>query len=43
MKDRGARLLGEAFTIELLAVEPRIGPPPDNPHVADVVLRARRR
>jgi SAM-dependent methyltransferase len=36
-------LLGEDFTIELHAVEPRIDPPPDNPHIADVVLRARRR
>ncbi len=35
------RLLGDAFTIELHAVEPRIDPPPDNPHIADVVLRAR--
>jgi len=38
-----SRLLGDAFTIELHAVEPRIDPPPDNPHIADVVLRARRR
>ena len=38
-----ARLLSDEFTIELHAVEPRIDPPPDNPHVADVVLRARRR
>ena len=38
-----ARLLGDDFTIELHAVEPRIDPPPDTPHVADVVLRARRR
>jgi len=38
-----ARLLGDAFTIELHAIEPRIDPPPDNPHIADVVLRARRR
>jgi SAM-dependent methyltransferase len=37
------RLLGDAFTIELRAVEPRIDPPPDNPHIADIVLRARRR
>jgi SAM-dependent methyltransferase len=37
------RLLGGAFTIELRAVEPRIDPPPDNPHIADIVLRARRR
>ena len=38
-----ARLLEDEFTIELHAVEPRIDPPPDNPHIADVVLRARRR
>jgi len=38
-----ARLLGPDFTIELHAVEPRIDPPPGTPHVADVVLRARRR
>ena len=38
-----ARLLGDAFTIELHAIEPRIDPPTDNPHIADVVLRARRR
>ena len=37
------RLLGDEFTIELHAVEPRIDPPPDNPHIANVVLRARRR
>jgi SAM-dependent methyltransferase len=38
-----ARLLGDAFTIELHAVEPRIDPPPDHRHIADVVVRARRR
>jgi SAM-dependent methyltransferase len=38
-----ARLLGVAFAIELHAAEPRLDPPPDNPHIADVVLRARRR
>jgi SAM-dependent methyltransferase len=38
-----SRLLGDEFTIELHVVEPRIDPPPDNPHFADVVLRARRR
>lgn len=38
-----ARLLGGQSTIELHAVQPRIDPPPDNPHIADVVLRARRR
>jgi SAM-dependent methyltransferase len=37
------RLLGGDFTVELHAVEPRIDPPPDTPHIADVVLRARRR
>jgi hypothetical protein len=37
-----ARLLGEEFTIELHAVEPRIDPPPDHRHIADIVLRARR-
>ncbi len=37
-----ASLLGE-FAVERHAVEPRIDPPPGTPHVADVVLRARRR
>jgi SAM-dependent methyltransferase len=37
------RLLGDGFTIELHAAGPRIDPPPGNPHIADVVLRARRR
>ena len=41
--DELAQLLAEDFTIELQAVEPRIDPPPDTPHVNDVVLRARRR
>jgi SAM-dependent methyltransferase len=41
--DNLARLLGDDFTVELHAVEPRIDPPPGNPHVADVVVRARRR
>lgn len=36
-------LLGDDFTVELRATEPRIDPPPDTPHVADIVLRARRR
>jgi SAM-dependent methyltransferase len=35
-------LLGAGFTIERRAVEPRLDPPPDTPHIADVVLRARR-
>ena len=38
-----SRLVGDDFTVEWHAVEPRIDPPPDTPHVADVVLRARRR
>jgi SAM-dependent methyltransferase len=37
------QLLGDDFTVELRAVEPRIDPPPDTPHIADIVLRARRR
>ena len=37
------RLLGDDFTVELHAVEPRIDPPPGTPQIADVVLRARRR
>jgi SAM-dependent methyltransferase len=37
------QILGDDFTIELDAVEPRIDPPPDNPHIGDIVLRARRR
>jgi hypothetical protein len=35
-------LLRDDFTVELHAVEPRVDPPPDTPHIADVVLRARR-
>jgi SAM-dependent methyltransferase len=34
------RLLGDDFTIEMHAVEPRIDPPPGTPHIADVVVRA---
>jgi SAM-dependent methyltransferase len=37
------RLLRDDFTVEMHAVEPRINPPPDSPHIADIVLRARRR
>jgi SAM-dependent methyltransferase len=37
------QLLGDDFSVELHAVEPRIDPPPDNPHISDVILRARRR
>jgi len=37
------QLLGDEFTVELHVVEPRIDPPPDSPHIADIVLRARRR
>jgi hypothetical protein len=39
--DDPVRLLGDAFTTQLHAVEPRFAPPPDSPHIADVVLRAR--
>ena len=38
-----AGLLGDDFTVELHAIAPRIDQPPDSPHVADVVLRARHR
>lgn len=38
-----AGMLGEEFSVELHAVAPRVDPPPDTPHIADVVLRARRR
>jgi SAM-dependent methyltransferase len=38
-----APLLGDDFTVDLHAVEPRIDPPPEGVHIADVVLRARRR
>jgi SAM-dependent methyltransferase len=37
------RLLADDFTVELHTIEPRIDPPPGIPHIADVVLRARRR
>ncbi|MFP5317071.1 MAG: class I SAM-dependent methyltransferase [Acidimicrobiia bacterium] len=37
------RLLDDDLGLELHAVEPRIDPPPGTPHVADVVLRFRRR
>jgi hypothetical protein len=36
-------LLGGDFTVELHAVKPRIDPPPGTAHIADMVLRARRR
>jgi SAM-dependent methyltransferase len=36
-------LLADDFDVELHATGPRIDPPPETPHVADVVLRARRR
>jgi SAM-dependent methyltransferase len=36
------RMLGDDFTVEVFAVEPRVDPPPGNPHIADVILRARR-
>jgi SAM-dependent methyltransferase len=38
-----ALLLGAEFTVELHAIEPRTDPPPGTPHIADIVLRARRR
>jgi SAM-dependent methyltransferase len=38
-----SELLGDGFTVELHSVEPRINPPSGTPHMADVVLRARRR
>lgn len=37
------RLLGENFTVEQYALKPRLDPPPNSPHIADVVLCARRR
>lgn len=37
------RLVSDDFTVERCIVEPRIDPPPGTPHIADVVLRARRR
>ncbi|HEY5199784.1 MAG TPA: class I SAM-dependent methyltransferase [Acidothermaceae bacterium] len=37
------QLLGDEFMIELDVVAPRIDPPPDNPHIGDIVLRARHR
>ena len=37
------RLLGDEFAVEVNGVVPRIDPPADTPHIADVVLRARRR
>jgi SAM-dependent methyltransferase len=38
-----AGLLGDDFIVEVHAVEPRIDPPPDTPHIADIVVRARHR
>jgi hypothetical protein len=37
------QLIAHDFTVELHAVELRIDPPPGNPYIVDVVLRARRR
>jgi SAM-dependent methyltransferase len=37
------RLLGDDYTVELRAIEPRRDPPPEARHIADDVLRARRR
>ncbi len=36
-------LLAADFIVERHAVEPRLDPPPGNPHMVDVVLRSRRR
>ena len=36
-------LLADDVTVEVHGVEPRIDPPPDNPHIADLIIRARRR
>lgn len=41
--DELVTLLGDAFTVECHAVEPRVDPPPGTPHIADVIVRARRR
>ena len=38
-----ARLVADGFDVETNEVVPRIDPPPDARHIADVVLRARRR
>lgn len=38
-----ARLLGDEFTVERHAIEPRIDAPPGTAHIADVVLCARHR
>jgi SAM-dependent methyltransferase len=37
------QLLGDDFTVEFHAVEPRIDPPEGTEHIGDVVVRARRR
>ena len=39
----GDHLVGDGFTVEGHSVEPRIDPPPGTPHIADIILRARRR
>jgi SAM-dependent methyltransferase len=36
-------LLGDDFSVELHSVEARVDPPPGAQHIADIVLRARRR
>jgi len=41
--DDVVRLLGDGFVLERHAAEPRTDPPPGTPHIADVVVRARRR
>jgi SAM-dependent methyltransferase len=37
------QLLADDFTVERYGVEARLDPPADTPHIADVVMRARRR
>ncbi len=37
------QLISRDFIIELDVIAARIDPPPDNPHIGDIVLRARRR
>lgn len=43
LADELVGLVGDDFTVELHTVEARIDPPPDTPHIADIVVRARRR
>ncbi len=41
--DELTRLIRDGFTVERYAVEPRLDPPPGTPHIADLIVRARRR